>query len=121
MGAPLAKFILLRLLSVIGVVVMVTAVTWVCIHALRPEPFAFDERATLLQLGDYLQRAFLHLDFGNSWENNQPAVADMMRQGLPADLWLLAGGLVFGVVLGVAAGAFVAAAPRSAAARVVET
>jgi len=121
MGASLGKFVVVRLLSVAGVAVMVTAITWLVIHLLRPEPFAFDERATLVQFGDYLQRAFLHFDFGSSWEGSGRPVADLMREGLPADLWLLGGGLVFGVVVGVAAGAFVSAAPRSAAARAVET
>jgi peptide/nickel transport system permease protein len=75
----------------------------------------------LVQLGDYLQRAFLHLDLGRSWEQPQPAVVDLMREGLPADIWLLLGGLVFGIATGVAAGAYVAAKPRSAAARAIET
>src|SRR3954447_36288 len=121
MGASLGKFVALRLLQVIGVVVMVTTLTWLAIHVLRPEPFADDPRHLLVQLGDYLQRAFLHLDLGHSWENNQPAVADTLRQGLPADVWLLAGGLAFGLALGLAAGAFVGSNPRSAAARAVET
>jgi peptide/nickel transport system permease protein len=117
----MGKFVLLRLLSVVGVVVMVTAVTWLCIHLLRPEPFAFDERSMLVQLADYLQLAFLHFDLGNSWENNQPAVADMLREGLPADIVLLLGGLAFGLALGVVAGTFVGSRPRSPTARGVET
>ena len=121
MGASLAKFALLRLLSVAGVVVMVTAITWLAIHLLRPESFAYDQRHLLVQLGDYLQHAFLHLDLGTSWEDQRAPVAGMLREGLPADLWLLGGGLVFGVVVGVAAGARVAAAPRSAPARLIET
>ena len=121
MGASLVKFVVVRLLSVAGVVVMVTAITWLVIHLLRPEPFAFDERHLLVQLGDYLQRAFLHFDLGNSWEDDRGPVADMLREGLPADLWLLGGGLAFGLATGVAAGAYVAAAPRSASARAIET
>ena len=121
MGASLPRFVLTRLLSVAAVVVMVTAVTWLCIHLLRPEPFAFDDRSLIVQLLDYLDRAFLHFDLGHSWERNQPAVADMLRQGLPADLWLLFGGLAFGILTGVTAGAFVGARPRSTAARVIET
>jgi peptide/nickel transport system permease protein len=115
------RFVAQRVLSLIGVVVMVTIVTWLCIHLLRPESFAFDERPVLVQLGDYLYRAFLHFDLGNSWENNGPPVAGMLREGLPADLWLLGGGLVFGVLLGVAAGAVVAARPRAAVSRLIET
>ena len=44
-----------------------------------------------------------------------------MRHGLPADLWLLFGGLVFGVATGVTAGAFVGARPRSPVSRAIET
>jgi peptide/nickel transport system permease protein len=121
MGGSLWKYVLTRLLSLAGVIVMVTVVTWLCIHLLRPEPFAFDERSLLTQLGDYLYRAFVHFDLGNSWENNQPAVSDMMRQGLPADLWLLFGGLAFGLFAGVAAGAYVGSRPRSPVSRAIET
>jgi peptide/nickel transport system permease protein len=121
MGGSLWKYVLSRLLSLAGVIVMVTVVTWLCIHLLRPEPFAFDERGLLTQLGDYLYRAFIHFDLGNSWENNQPAVSDMMREGLPADLWLLFGGLAFGLFAGVAAGTYVGSRPRSAVSRAIET
>jgi peptide/nickel transport system permease protein len=121
MGVSLGKLMVLRLLQVIGVVVMVTAVTWLCFRLLRPEFFVADQRHLLVQLGDYLQRAFLHLDLGTSWERPQPQVMDLVREGLPADLWLLGGGLAFGVAAGVAAGAYVASKPRSAAARLIET
>ncbi len=121
MGASLGKFVVFRLLSVAGVVVMVTAITRLVIHLLRPEPFAFGERHLLVQLGDYLQRAFLHFDLGSSWERSRGPVADILRAGLPADLWLLGGGLAFGLATGIAAGAYVAAAPRSAPARAIET
>jgi peptide/nickel transport system permease protein len=119
MAAPLAKFLLTRLLRVAGVVLMATIVTWLFIHLLRPEVWEFDERHLLVQLGDYLQRAFLHFDFGTSWSRGQPEVADLVRRGLPADLWLLAGGLAFGIGAGMTAGAIVAAAPASAPARVI--
>ena len=117
----MVKFVAQRVLALISVVVMVTVVTWLCIHLLRPESFAFDERHTLVQLGDYLNRAFLHFDLGTSWEDNQPPVAGMLRQGLPADLWLLAGGMAFGLLLGVTAGTVVAARPRAAVSRLIET
>jgi len=117
----MVKFVAQRALSLIAVVVMVTVVTWLCIHLLRPESFAFDERNLVVQLGDYLYRAFLHFDLGNSWENNQPPVADMLREGLPADLWLLAGGMAFGLLLGLAAGTVVGARPRASLSRLIET
>jgi peptide/nickel transport system permease protein len=121
MGGSLAKFIAVRLVSVAAVVVMVTAVTWLTFRLLRPEYFQGDPRPLLVQLGDYLERAFLHLDLGRSWETPNPEVAGLVRDGLPADLWLLAGGLAFGIPAGVAAGAYVASRPRSAAARAIET
>jgi peptide/nickel transport system permease protein len=121
MGGSLAKFLLLRLLSVAAVVIMVTAITWVVIHLLRPEPFAGDPRSLPVQLADYLRDAFLHFDLGNSWQGSQPPVAGMLRQGLPADLWLLGGGMAFGLLTGLAAGTYVGARPRTALARAIET
>jgi peptide/nickel transport system permease protein len=120
MGGSLAKFVFLRLLSVAGVVVMVSTITWLCIHLLRPEPFAGDPRSTLAQLWDYLRSAFLHFDLGNSWQGNNPPVADLLREGLPADLWLLGGGMAFGLGLGVAAGTYVGSRPRTLVARAIE-
>src|SRR4051812_48095303 len=118
MGGSLAKFLILRLLSVAVVVVMVTAITWLVIHVLRPEPFAGDPRSLLHQLADYLHDAFLHLDLGTSWEGSNPPVADVLREGLPADLWLLAGGMAFGLLTGLAAGTYVGARPRTLLSRV---
>ena len=116
----MVKFLARRLVALAAVVVMVTVVTWISIHALRPEAFAFDQRPTLEQLGDYLVQAFLHFELGNSWENNQPPVAGMLREGLPADLWLLAGGMAFGLLLGLTAGAYVGSRPREPLARAIE-
>jgi peptide/nickel transport system permease protein len=121
MGGSVAKFLIVRLLSVIGVVVMVTAITWLCIHLLRPEPFAGDPRSLLHQLADYLNRAFLHFDFGTSWSRNPKPVAETLRNGLPADLALLAGGMIFGLLVGLIAGTYVGSRPRTAAARGIET
>jgi peptide/nickel transport system permease protein len=117
----MAKYVLRRAVSVLGVVVMVSALTWLVIHGLRPELFAGDERATLVQLGDYLWRAFAHFDLGNSWEGSRTPVAETVKEGLPADLWLLAGGMTFGLATGIAAGSVVAARPRSRVARLIET
>jgi len=121
MGGSLAKFLILRLLSVAAVVVLVTAITWLCIHLLRPEPWAGDPRSLLHQLADYLHDAFLHFDLGQSWEGSNPQVADVLRDGLPADLWLLGGGMAFGLLTGLIAGTYVGARPRTALARAIET
>ena len=117
----MVKFLARRLLALVAVVVMVTVVTWISIHGLRPEAFAFDTRPTLEQLGDYLVQAFLHFELGNSFQRPNPPVSDMLREGLPADLWLLAGGMAFGLLLGIAAGAFVGSHPRARVSRAIET
>ena len=117
----MVKFFARRLIALIAVVVMVTVVTWICIHGLRPEAFAYDQRSTLGQLWDYLTSAFLHFELGNSWENNQPPVAGMLREGLPADLWLLAGGMAFGLLFGLSAGAYVGSRPRAPLSRATES
>jgi peptide/nickel transport system permease protein len=120
MGGSLGKFLLRRLLSVAAVVVFVTVLTWVVLHVLRPEVYAFDGRNTFVQLGDYLERAFLHFDLGHSWETDQPAVAKVVRQGAPQDAWLLAGGIAFGLLGGLAAGTYTASRPRSLLSRAIE-
>lgn len=117
----MVKFLARRLIALAAVVVMVTVVTWISIHGLRPEAFAFDQRPTLEQLGDYLVQAFVHFELGNSWENNQPPVSGMLREGLPADLVLLAGGMAFGLLLGLSAGAYVGSRPRARGSRLIET
>jgi ABC-type dipeptide/oligopeptide/nickel transport system permease component len=117
----MVKFLARRLIALVAVVVMVTVVTWISIHGLRPEAFAFDQRPTLEQLADYLVQAFLHFELGNSWENNQPPVSGMLREGLPADLLLLAGGMAFGLLFGMTAGAYVGSRPRARRSRAIES
>jgi peptide/nickel transport system permease protein len=51
---------------------------------------------------------------------HNPPVADLLREGLPADLWLLGGGMAFGLGLGVAAGTYVGSRPRTLVARAIE-
>jgi peptide/nickel transport system permease protein len=115
----LGKLILRGIASVVVVVVFVTALTWLAINALRPDLRAGDDRFILVSLGDYLQRAFLHFDFGQSFTSRRE-VSDLIRQGLPADLSLLGGALVFGLVAGVAGGAYCAARPRTKGSRLLE-
>jgi ABC-type dipeptide/oligopeptide/nickel transport system permease component len=116
----MVKFLARRVVGLAAVVVMVTVVTWICIHGLRPEAFAYDQRPTFEQLADYLVNAFLHFELGNSFQRPNPPVSGMLREGLPADLWLLAGGMAFGLALGLTAGAFVGSRPRAPLARGIE-
>src|SRR5215216_205258 len=119
-GASMLKFLARRLFGLAAVVVLVTVVTWISIHGLRPEAFQFDERPTLEQLGDYLYQAFVHFELGDSFRRPNPPVSGMLREGMPADLWLLFGGMAFGLLLGVAAGAYVGSRPRRPLARAIE-
>jgi peptide/nickel transport system permease protein len=115
----LGKFLLRGVVSVVVVVVGVTALTWLSVNLLRPDLHAGDDRFVLVILADYLQHAFLHFDFGQSFTSRR-AVADLIRQGLPADLSLLGGALVLGLASGVAGGAYCAARPRTRWTRLLE-
>jgi ABC-type dipeptide/oligopeptide/nickel transport system permease component len=86
-----------------------------------PGPAAGDDRFILVAWVDFLQSAFLHFDFGVSRTGSNREVQDLIRQGLPADLSLLAGGLTVGLLAGIAAGAICAARPRTFLARALET
>src|SRR4051794_536796 len=112
----LPRFILSRLLSVAAVVLSVAIVTFVMLYILRPE--RFDGSGSLpSQLAHYLDRVFLHYDFGISQDKFGYPVSQLLNSGLPADISLLAGGLAVGALLGLVGGAICAARPRSMAAR----
>ena len=119
MALSLGKFVLTRVFTVVIVVVGVTGLTWLAVNALRPDLRAGDDRIIFVQLGDYLQAAFLHGNFGVSRTTNRE-VSDLIRQGLPADLSLLVGALVLGLGLGIAGGAYCAAKPRTKWSRLLE-
>jgi peptide/nickel transport system permease protein len=109
-----------RLAGVVGVVVGVTALTWLAMRVLRPAWFAGDPRPVPAQLAGYLSRDFLHFDLGRTFQPPQDRVSDVIRRGLPADLALLAGGTAFGVVGGTIAGTYCAARWHTPLARALE-
>src|SRR3954451_18153553 len=117
---PVVRYLLGRVANLTAVVLLVTAATWLSFHILKPEKFRGDERPMLVQLGDYVQRAVLHLDLGRSWTGDPPPVAEIIAARLPADLWLLAGAMVFGLAVGVAGGAVAAAREGTWVARLLE-
>jgi len=116
----LPAFILTRLLAVVTVVLAVTVIVFLMLHVLRPEAWAGDPRSLFTQLVDYVRGVFLHYDFGTSWENQRPAVADKLNERVPADISLLVGGLVVGTVAGMAGGAYCATRPGRPFTRVLE-
>jgi peptide/nickel transport system permease protein len=72
--------------------------------------------------GDPLSRVFLHLDFGCATSHyGCPPVKEIWSEYWQADVYLLIGGLVLGVVAGLWAATFCARRPRSIATRAVET
>jgi len=117
---PVVRYLLGRVANLSAVVLLVTVATWLSFHVLKPEKFHGDERPLVVQLGDYVQRAVLHLDLGRSWSGSTRPVADIIAARLPADLWLLAGALAFGLVAGIAGGALCAAREGSWVARALE-
>jgi peptide/nickel transport system permease protein len=115
----LPVFILTRVASVVVVVLTVAVVTFLTLHLLRPESWAFDQRSLAAQLWDYVAH-LVRWDMGTSWDAQRRPVAEMVNAGLPADVSLLAGALVLGTVGGMAGGAVCATHPRTWYTRVLE-
>jgi peptide/nickel transport system permease protein len=109
-----------RAAGIVVVVVGATTSAWILFHLLRPSLFAGESGSSLSQLGHFLDRAFLHFDFGRSQMGGRRPVADLIREGLPADVSLLAGGLAFGLVAGVLGGIWCARRPRGIVSRAAQ-
>src|SRR3712207_8971202 len=62
----LFRSVLARVTSLVVVVVGVTGLTWLSVHALRPDLRRGQDGNILAGLADFLQSAFLHFDFGTS-------------------------------------------------------
>jgi peptide/nickel transport system permease protein len=112
-------FIFTRLLSVVAVVLAVAILTFLTLHVLRPEAWAFDHRSLPAQLWDYLTH-LVRYDMGTSWDRQRLPVTQILNAGVPADVSLLAGGLLFGAVAGMAGGAVCATRPRTWYTRILE-
>jgi peptide/nickel transport system permease protein len=114
-----AAFAARRALAAVLVTVAVTSLTFVMLRVLTPENFA-DERAVPVELAAYLQRVFLHWDFGISTQRPFGPVAGMLAAALPADLALFVGSMAVGLGLGVLGGVICALRPRTLVARGLE-
>ncbi|HMI68434.1 MAG TPA: ABC transporter permease [Solirubrobacteraceae bacterium] len=102
-------FVVRRLLSAVAVVVGAGALVFSVFYAIRPERIS-DGTGYPHQLVHFLDRAFLHFDLGTSSDrllSFQP-VAPLLRRSFPADLSLVAGGLIVGTAIGIALGAVAA-------------
>ena len=105
-------FLVRRLLWAAVTVVLTAFFAYGIIRVLRPE--LYGDEATLGGLWSDVSRALLHLDLGESCMFfGCPPLKRMWLDGIWADLFLLAGGVVTGVVLGLLGGVWCAARPRS--------
>ncbi|QEC49089.1 ABC transporter permease [Baekduia soli] len=110
----------LRLAGVAGVAVAATASAWLLVHGLRPSLFAGETGSLPARFWHFLDRAFLHFDFGMSNAGSRRPVATRIREGAPADVSLLAGGLACGMTLGIAGALVCARRPRGLLSRVLQ-
>lgn len=112
------RFALLAAGRLVVVLVGVMASTWLVMRALRPDLYRGEPDPEPLALLRFLERIFLHLDFGVSGFGGRE-VRGLLERGVPADLSLLLGGLALGVLGGLALGAVAATRPRSLAGRAI--
>ena len=116
----MAAVILRRLGSALLAVVAVSALTFLVLHWLRADAFPPDDRPLIAELGAFLAGAFLRFELGGSFVGDGRPVAELIEEGLPADLSLLLVAVPLGVVIGMAGGAVCATRPRALRTRVLE-
>lgn len=104
----MGPFVLKRLLGSAALLVIVPSLALVFFQL----TIAVDGRSVPAVLGQYLSDTFLRLDFGQARRFGNPDIRDLIRTGVPTDVSLLLGAMVFGVGGGTLAGAWVAAHPR---------
>jgi peptide/nickel transport system permease protein len=109
-----------RLAGIVVVILAATSFAWWILHLLRPNLFPAESGGLIGRYGHFLDRAFLHFDFGDSSSGSRRPVADLVREGAPADISVLAGGLVFGLAAGVAGGVACARRPRGVVSRALQ-
>jgi peptide/nickel transport system permease protein len=114
-----AVFAARRAVAAVLVTFAVSAITFLILHLLAPWGFA-DTRALPIELLSYHERVFFHLDFGISQQQPFQPVATLLADALPADVALMAGALVVGVLLGVAGGVACAQRPGTLLARALD-
>jgi peptide/nickel transport system permease protein len=114
-----AGFLVRRLVFAVLTVIATAFFAYGIIRILRPE--LYPGQATLTGLWHDVSRALLHLDLGESCMFfGCPPLKRIWLDGVWADLFLLAGGIVFGVVAGVLGGVWCAARPRTLSSRALE-
>lgn len=119
MSGSFALFALRRSVAAVGVAIAVTALTFLTLHGLAPENFN-DTHPLPIEMLHYLERVFLHADLGlSSFRPFQP-VLTMLGESVPADLSMLVGAMVLGVLGGIAGGVLCARRPGSLLSRLLQ-
>ena len=128
----MAAYIIRRLLWCIVLLFVVSALTFVIFYVLpsadpaqlragrQPNPQLVEQirhnlgldRPLIVQYGDYLQRVFLHFDFGFSFQNTI-SVKEQILQRLPATISLALGAAVIWLTVGITVGIISAVRSRS--------
>ncbi len=126
------NYVLRRLIWVVVLLFVVSAVTFVIFYTLpsadpavlragkQPNPALIAairhslglDRSVPVQYWLYMKQIVLHFDFGYSYQNSQP-VARELFQRLPATISLTAGAVVVWLLLGIPVGIISATRPRS--------
>jgi peptide/nickel transport system permease protein len=102
-----------------GTVVLTAFFAYGLMRGLRPEEYP--GQAFLSGTWHDVNRALLHLDFGEACMFiGCPKIHTLWLDGLWVDLYLLTGGIVTGITLGVGGGLWCAARPRTFASRAIE-
>jgi peptide/nickel transport system permease protein len=112
-------FLLRRLLFAVGTLILTAFFAYGTMRFLRPEQYP--GQATVPDLFGDVDRALLHLDFGDACMfAGCPPIKRLWLDGIWVDLLLLAGGLVFAIAFGVLGGLWCAARRRTRSARALE-
>jgi peptide/nickel transport system permease protein len=106
-----------KLAALAATILLAPAFSFIVFETLSAETFA--PGTTLAGLADWYGALLLHGDLGEYEDFDMP-LTQVLYEGLPADLVMLAGGLAFGLGAGSAAGLVAVARPRSRVARVLD-
>src|SRR3954463_12522348 len=112
------------------ILVVVAVVIYGGLRVLRPDLYPTGDPVLSGTVHD-LNRALLHLDFGCAppggvGSGARPSghclpVRVLWQRGMVADIWLLVGSIVVGIVVGVLGGLWCAGHPRTVRARALQT